>query len=60
MKTHYFAMLDNEQIKHLGQHEGFDQANEEAPGNTLWLFDLEALELLAEEAQNAIAAAKGD
>ncbi len=34
----YFAMTDTEDVVYLGQHNSFHDADEQAPGNSHWIF----------------------
>ena len=52
----WFALLDTEGLMPLGEHEDFNSADEVAPGNTVWLWNENALRRL----QGIVAMVLGD
>ena len=50
----YFAMVDTECVKYLGECLHFSDADAVAPGNTHWLFNEEALRAFVTNAKEAL------
>ena len=50
----WFALLDTEGLMPLGEHEDFNSADEVAPGNTVWLWNENALRRLRDNAVRAL------
>jgi hypothetical protein len=55
----WFALLDTEGLMPLGEHEDFNSADEVAPGNTVWLWNEDALRRLRDNAVRALGDAPG-
>lgn len=49
----YYALLDNEEIKPLGDCADFEEADGKAPGNVLWIFNQESLKKLSDAISKA-------
>jgi predicted dienelactone hydrolase len=50
----YFAMLDTEKIRPLGECASVDEAYEKEPGSSHWMFDEMTLRAFIAEAQAAL------
>ncbi len=50
----WFAMLDTEQVVHLGRFGSFEDADAVAPGNTIWIFGELGLKNLVQSANDAL------
>lgn len=50
----WFAFLDTEKVVSVGRHETFNDADDAAPPNTVWLFTEEALRSLQLSIETAL------
>lgn len=53
----WFAMLDNDEVRYLGEHATFCDADSVSPGNTVWIWDEESFKDHSHDVTRAISEA---